>query len=486
MAGNTGVSRARVPTGRALAVAPENNFVWLDSGNLLVGADDSLAMWNISVEDQQRTPIQLAEVDTVYQSFDFFKRVANTPVILLTADRSDDDVDVLVVDTDDGSVTTLIRGACCAIPHGKDTILYLTGANVADREGQLVAQRFDPSSMRLSGVPVDLLADEVEIIQFGVGADDSFFLFPSQTTSERNMRLSWIDPESGRAELTDFPMAAYDRVSFSPDGTRIAMERDGTTGPNAGTNVYVFDLASGTEQRLTYSVAENRVPVWTKSGKLYFAGGPPQESSIYVKNADGTGEEIKIVDDGDFPTVSPDEEWLVYVRQTNIGDLIALNLNTGLEVAIDTSETRANDPAVSPNGNYIAYSIDDTAANVVSPNQRIYVRSFPDPERFFVQAVADRADDPFWSLDGKFLYYRSGGELMRIGVDTGDSFRPVSSPEKIVSFPTTGTIRTAVNPNDGRILVVHPGTALQSEIATSVEVILSFSRYLDELFGTDN
>jgi len=229
----------------------------------------------------------------------------------------------------------------------------------------------------------------------------------------------------------------------------------------------------------------NRVPVWTKSGKIYFAGGPVQDSGIFVKNADGSGAETKLVEDGDFPTVSPDEEWLVYVRNTNLGDLIALNLKTGLEVSIDTSETRANDPAVSPNGKYIAYSIDDTGQNVVGQNQRVFVRSFPDPDRLYIQAVEERADDPFWSLDGKYLYYRSDGELMRIEVDTGDVFRPLSAPETVAVFPAI-TIRTAVSPIDGRLLIVHPGAALQASSQTKVDVILSFSRYLDELFGTDD
>ncbi|GMQ81049.1 MAG: hypothetical protein BMS9Abin05_0479 [Rhodothermia bacterium] len=486
MSGNTGVSRARVPTGRALSVGPERNFIWLDSGNLIVGAEDSLRMWRISMEDQERTPIQLAEVDTLYDWFGFFHRVAETSVILLTAGRSDNDADVLAVNLDNGTVTTLIQGACCALSHGDRTLLYLTGVNVGDNRGQLVAQHFNASTIRLEGVPIDLLTEEIDVNQFGVGGDDSFYLFPPQTRGGGGReRLSWVDPESGRADVTDFPVADYDRLAFSPDGSQIAMERVATDGPNAGRNIYIFDLDSRTEQRLTYTVPVNRVPVWTSSGKIYFAGGPVQDSGIFVKNADGSGAETKLVDDGDFPTVSPDEEWLVYVRNTNLGDLIALNLQTGLEVSIDTSETRANDPAVSPNGKYIAYSIDDIGRNAVGQNQRVFVRSFPDPDRLYIQAVEDRADDPFWSLDGKYLYYRSNGELMRIEVDTRDVFRPLSAPETIIVFPAV-TIRTAVNPTDGRLLIVHPGAALQASSQTRVDVILSFSRYLDELFGTDD
>jgi Tol biopolymer transport system component len=162
-----------------------------------------------------------------------------------------------------------------------------------------------------------------------------------------------------------------------------------------------------------------------------------------------------------------------------------LNLETGEEVAIDTSAARTNDPAISPNGRYIAYSIDDTAENVVSENQRVYIRSFPDPDRLFFQVVEDRADDPFWSLEGDYLYYRNGGSLMRIGVNTGQNFSLTSSPEDVTSFPGN-TIRTAVHPTDGRLLIVHPGAALQTMDAMHVEVILSFSRYLDELFVEDD
>ena len=89
------------------------------------------------------------------------------------------------------------------------------------------------------------------------------------------------------------------------------------------------------------------------------------------------------------------------------------------------------------------------------------------------------ADDPKWSLDGEHLYFRARGALSRMQIDITSTFRPVTAPEEFIRFPGS-RLRMAFSPADGRLLVSHVGETSTSSSA-SLEVLLSFERYLDEM-----
>ncbi|MEJ2549044.1 MAG: hypothetical protein P8125_14725, partial [Gemmatimonadota bacterium] len=299
----------------------------------------------------------------------------------------------------------------------------------------------------------------------------------AEFVGESGESLTWLSPETHELERLNLPVRDYDRVALSPDSRFAAIERR-SSGERAG-DIYLMNLEDGTEQRFTYNHPINRVPTWIRDGRIFYAGGPQGLSNVYAKNADGSGVEQLVVENGDFPTVSEDGKWVAYVRMRRHENLFATNLETGEEIAVDTTDLKTNDPAISPNGRWIAFSADPQYGPRVSQQQRVYVRSFPDPSGLY-QLVSDtHGDDPTWSPDGKWLYYRSRGEIFRVAVSTEGTFQKLSLPESIGSFSGI-TVRLAADRRSGRLLVIHPGEASASR-ETRLTLFDGFPRLLQEL-----
>ena len=86
----------------------------------------------------------------------------------------------------------------------------------------------------------------------------------------------------------------YAGVDLSPDGKRFAVHRHEGTGGDS----WSFDLAQGRMQRLTFDTTQdNSSPLWSPDGtRIAFASRRDNKWGLYVKSADGTGNEELIVD----------------------------------------------------------------------------------------------------------------------------------------------------------------------------------------------
>ena len=70
--------------------------------------------------------------------------------------------------------------------------------------------------------------------------------------------LVWVDRDGTEEPLTGLAPRPYERPRLSPDGTRIVV--DETAG-----NLWLYDLATGTEQQITNS-GDDRWPLWSPDG----------------------------------------------------------------------------------------------------------------------------------------------------------------------------------------------------------------------------
>jgi serine/threonine-protein kinase len=477
MAGSGRLARALVSGGRPIDMGDDSDagLDWLDEERIVVApvAGSAHELHIVSIADNSSVSVPIHGLDSTYFEMAYVRRVPGTDILVSSWNRRDLSASLVAIDLKSGAATVLKQGACCASPVRGDHLVYLTGAG----EGQLVAQAFDPEGLKLTGAPVDLLDSNIDEVGFGVGLDGSLMIGGS-LVEQGGERLTWLDPETRQTEEVGLPINNYDRVSLSPDGRRAAIERR-TDGENRG-DIYVMNLLDGTEQRLTYNHAINRVPVWSRGGRIYFAGGTQGQSDIYVKNADGSGPDQLLVRNGDFPHVSEDEEWLAFVRARSHNHIFALNLRTGEEVVIDSTGLKTTDPTISPDGRYIAFSADPQMGPRVSQEQRVYVRSFPDGSQLYQLVSDDRGDDPMWSPDGKWLYYRSRGQFFRLAVSTEGTFQKLSLPEPIGSFAGV-TVRGSVDRSKARLLIMHPGEAGSVVNSTRITLYDAFPTLLHEV-----
>ena len=118
---------------------------------------------------------------------------------------------------------------------------------------------------------------------YGIAANGTL-AFVSGTDRTARHSLVWVDRD-GSEELINAPVRNYQYAQLSPDGTRVALDsRDEES------DIWIFDLARETLQRLTFDPGPNRAPVWSPDGKRVASSRAlGNAEDIYWQVADGSG-----------------------------------------------------------------------------------------------------------------------------------------------------------------------------------------------------
>ena len=151
---------------------------------------------------------------------------------------------------------------------------------------------------------------------------------------------------SGRTHLLRGSAAVdYGNPSWSPDGTRIAYERTEFNGFNGQTDVWVIDLASGQETRLTDGFEQEYDPDFSPDGsRIAYVLDPfilsetklVSNPDIWVMNADGSGKSRLTSDpwEDSEPAWSPDGSEIAFTHRRNETDPHAYLLNAPSDVYV--------------------------------------------------------------------------------------------------------------------------------------------------------
>ncbi|HXK11093.1 MAG TPA: protein kinase [Vicinamibacteria bacterium] len=135
------------------------------------------------------------------------------------------------------------------------------------QDGVLFAQRFDAKSAQLSGPPLPLAPTVSSFYSnrwaaFSLSRSGVLAYAPRGNTS----RLAWFDRAGHRlSEIGSDDAGNTGSVSISPDGRRALFDR---TRPETGTlDVWLIDLASGLETRVTSDPDTELSPRWFPDGR---------------------------------------------------------------------------------------------------------------------------------------------------------------------------------------------------------------------------
>ncbi|HZL95407.1 MAG TPA: protein kinase, partial [Vicinamibacterales bacterium] len=149
--------------------------------------------------------------------------------------------------------------------NGPGQLLFL-------RDTTLFAQPFDPDRLELVGEPLPV-TDQVG--SFAPGQAGLFSVSQTGVLSYRvgpggdQRQLTWFDGQ-GKSLGTIGEKGSYAGQQLSPDGTRVAVtqfERQ-----SGDSNVWVLDLARGTNTKVTFNAGRNDFPIWSPDGQtLAFA-----------------------------------------------------------------------------------------------------------------------------------------------------------------------------------------------------------------------
>jgi hypothetical protein len=283
------------------------------------------------------------------------------------------------------------------------------------RDNVLMAQRFDTSRLELIGTPVRVAGDldtAPEQAGAGVSVSANGVLAYRPGRPGGNRLLAWTDRLGQRVGQVG-SAAPYLNPRLSPDGSRLAVARE-----DGSADIWVLDLARGTSTRLTFDAASEDTPVWSPDGQriAFVSNRRGGVFDIYVKNANGTGDEQLLFASPDDKMVgdwSADGRYLVFESQNAAtrSDLWALPL-TGERQPMKLVGSPFTERAgvVSPDGRWLAYTSDEAGSI------QLFVQTFPNPGGKWQVSNTLRGALPQWRADGKELFYDASGRLVSVDV----------------------------------------------------------------------
>jgi Tol biopolymer transport system component len=223
---------------------------------------------------------------------------------------------------------------------------------------------------------------------------------------------------------------------LSPDGRRVAV-----TVVDAGSDIWVYDLAGRTLTRLTFDRTGIR-PTWTPDGRriVYERRGTLSEDLAWIP-ADGSApaESLLVAPDdqatGDF---TPDGRTMVIREQPTGGkrrvSVVTLD-SARVPHALISSGFENFSPSLSPDGKWVAYVSDESGRN------EVYVRPFPGPGGRW-QVSKDGGNEPRWSHTGREIFFRAGQGVMSAAVLAGATFAPGEVRELFRTTAPPGLVYT--------------------------------------------
>ena len=329
------------------------------------------------------------------------------------------------------------------------------------RQGGLVAQAFDPASLKLTGDPIQM-EDEPSMVldpalsftsgrPVSVSATGALAYYSSPSP---NTVAEWYDAQGRPAGTLDIPAGHYDQISISPDGSHAIFVK--SISPSES-SLWLVDLTRGSALPLSSGKGRNDSPVWSPDGsRVAFGGDRDGPQNVYVKTiGDATPERPLYQSDVVFkiPAAwSPDGAWLVMnqVDPRTSQNIWLLPAGGGALEPFYAGPMRDNPGPISPDGRWMAYFSDDTG------RFQLYVQSFPTPGHR-VQVSQTSAVTMWWTRDSRQMVYLADDmrTLWRVGVTPAGAGLSIGTPVKLGTLPPNVTFVSAM-PDLQKFLVLAP------------------------------
>ena len=238
---------------------------------------------------------------------------------------------------------------------------------------------------------------------------------------ERNAAQLTVFDREGKLMRTVGERDMYSQPKFSPDRTRLAVEKRDFEAETI--DVWVFDLATGDGTQITSSQPPERAqtPVWSPDGsQIAYVAQRGSYFGLYRKASNGEGEEELLYQHPGgvifLTSWFPDGQLLSF--STGTADLFGGTLyffpldGDGQAIEVARSEASIVTPNLSPDGRFLAYRSDETG------RREIFVRSVALP------GGAEDALGEQWQIStegaiGMVSWWRDGQELYYLGIDRG-------------------------------------------------------------------
>jgi Tol biopolymer transport system component len=329
--------------------------------------------------------------------------------------------------------------------------VYADGYLLFTRNGFLVAQRFDPETLTLSGEPAPL-ANRARVI---AGASRGLFdasttgvlLFQAGSAVEGN-QMTWVDPKG--KEIGKLGEAAQhdDSIHISADGSQVTVA---IFDPRIGTpDVWIYDVKRNIKTRFTTDATADNNPVWSPDGsRIVFSSTRNGRVDLFMKSVTGSQPEVPFYSgsgDNFANAWSPDGKFVVSIQLIAGGgwSLLAIPADGHGEPTRLMTLATGFGVSFSPNGRWLAYDSAD------SGNRDTFVVPFLGAGRKW-QIDTAGGFGPHWV--GSHIYYFNERSLMRTEVTEHDSTIAIGNEETL--FPVNDLLDYDVAPDEKRILLLQ-------------------------------
>jgi Tol biopolymer transport system component len=436
---------------------------WNENGTILYGS--SKGLFRISAEGGQPQPVTTVEAPATGHFWPRFLPGGVQYVFQIWSDNASDRALYA------GKLDSPDRSRLIAVDSN---VAYSPGYLLYHRDDAVYAHPFDSDTAALTGEPSRVVGGLAFDGSDGRGSFDVsqtgvlIYFAAGRAGGARgrgenpNGQFGWVD-RTGQIVQSVGEGGPWGDIDLSPDGTMVALTRMDGTG-----DIWILDWqrgAQGVPTRLTLDPANDINPVWSHDGRrVAFTSYRKGSADVYVKNANGVGDEEPLVASDKYESVeawSRDGSHLAYLfGSEEQPDIWALPLaGDGKPFPVVVGPFAKNEPQFSHDGRWLAYVTNESGA------YEVYVMSFPDGKQR-EKASVDGGGQPRWSPGGNELFYRApNGQAMVVEIATRPELR-VGSPRVMFTLGfqpaySNSPIRHqwAVSPDGQRFLARAPNVA---------------------------
>ena len=345
--------------------------------------------------------------------------------------------------------------------------VYASGFLLWIRGTTLLAQAFDPTTMRRAGEAM-VLADPA----WTVAVSPNVLLYdPAPAMSQ----FAWVDRNGKVLELVGDP-APFGFTAMSPDGSRVVV----TVTTNAGTvqsPLWMLDTQRGVRNRFAVDIGADTSPAWSPDSQTVFFGTSKGLARIASSGV------------GDPEVVHPFTRRLNPTDWSRRGFVLFNQFDPGTEMNIMmlpvTPEGRPVGDAVpylqkpgaqswahfSPDGGWVAYE-----ESAESGQSEVFIDTFPE-RHHAIQISNNGGFGARWNPQGGEVFYRSpAGKLMAVSLKMDGNSADVSTPRELFTLPVSalaaGGSQYDVGPDGKRFLIQVAVRKAPLELITNWQALL--------------
>jgi serine/threonine-protein kinase len=322
---------------------------------------------------------------------------------------------------------------------GRKNVLSIDGDNFSDPvyspSGHIVFHRVDVAE-GIWAVPFSLDDLEVTGEPFLVAAGGSSPSIAADGTlvytadfQERIFEAVWVDRQGGVTETTAELRTTRPFPDLSPDGTEFLVAANA----DAGREIWLHEMPTATQRQLTFDGKAWGMGMWHPDGERFLAYVEPDYETVLF-TLDGS-QPPRSLGSGIMANVSADGREIFYAMpQLDRGfdfDLYVCDFDQTMDEGRALISTPSIEwaPAPSPDGEYLAYTSDE------SGRQEVYLTTYPD---FTARWQVSRGGGSWarWRADGRELFYTTHDAIYSVSIDDRQGLS-LGRPEKLFDRPTT-------------------------------------------------